>query len=85
MIAIMLMNNNINITTNAYSSNIAYDNNANSDNKHHAKSSDDDDDDYNAPNLPTKIIPTKTAWLKLSGKFPMGLGIPPLKINTMLE
>ena len=30
------------------------------------------------PNLPTNIIPTMIAWLKLSGKFLMGLGIPPL-------
>ena len=30
-----------------------------------------------APNLPAKITPTKIAWLKLSGKFPMSLGIPP--------
>ena len=37
------------------------------------------------PNLPTNIIPTKIAWLKLSGKSPMGLGIPPLKIKIMLE
>ena len=37
------------------------------------------------PNHATKIIPTKTAWLKLSGKFPMGPGIPPLKIKIMLE
>ena len=37
------------------------------------------------PNLPTKIIPTKTAWLKLSGRFPMGLGIPPLNIKILLE
>ena len=27
------------------------------------------------PNLPTQIIPTKIARLKLSRKFPMGLGI----------
>ena len=37
------------------------------------------------PNFPTKIIPTKIAWLKLSGEFPMGLGIPPLVIKIMLE
>ena len=30
------------------------------------------------PNLPTNIIPTKIAWLKLSGKSPMGLRIPAL-------
>ena len=36
------------------------------------------------PNLPTKIMPTKIAWLKLSGKFSMGLGIPPLKIKILL-
>ena len=37
------------------------------------------------PNLPTNITPTKIAWLKLSGEFPMGLGIPPLMIKIMLE
>ena len=39
----------------------------------------------NTPNLLTNIIPTKVAWLKLSGKFPMGLGIPPLRIEIMFE
>ena len=33
---------------------------------------------YITPNLPTNIVPTNIAWLKLSWKFPMGLGIPPL-------
>ena len=33
----------------------------------------------------TKNLPAKIAWLKLSGKLPMGLGIPPLEIKTMLE
>ena len=33
---------------------------------------------HTTPNPPTNIIPTKIAWRKLSGKFPMGLGIPPL-------
>ena len=37
------------------------------------------------PNLPTKIIPTTIARLKLSGKFPMGLEIPPLTIKILLE
>ena len=37
------------------------------------------------PNLPTKITPTKIAWLRLSGKFPMGLGIPPGKLKIVLE
>ena len=37
------------------------------------------------PNLPTKIIPTKIARLQSSGKFPMGLGIPPLELKIMLE
>ena len=37
------------------------------------------------PNPPTNIIPTNIAWLKLSGKFPMSLGIPPLKFKIMLE
>ena len=30
------------------------------------------------PNIPTKNLPTKVRRLKISGKFPMGLGIPPL-------
>ena len=33
------------------------------------------------PNLPTNIIPTNIAWLKLSGKLPMGKRIPTLKIK----
>ena len=37
------------------------------------------------PNLPTNIIPTGIAWVKLSGKSPLGLGTPPLKIKIMLE
>ena len=36
-------------------------------------------------NLPTEIIPTKFAGLKLSGKFATGLGIPPLNTKMMLE
>ena len=38
-----------------------------------------------APNLPTKIIPTKIAWLKLSRNFPMDMKMFPLKIKIMLE
>ena len=30
------------------------------------------------PNLPTNIVPTNIAWLKLSGKSPMDMRIPPL-------
>ena len=30
------------------------------------------------PNLPANIVPTNIARLKLSGKSPMGLEIPPL-------
>ena len=37
------------------------------------------------PNLPTNIVPTNIARLKLSRKSPMGLGIPPLKSNIILE
>ena len=37
------------------------------------------------PNLPAKIIPTNIAWLKLSGKFPMDMRIPPLWIKIVLE
>ena len=36
-------------------------------------------------NVPTNITPTNIARLKLSGKSPMGLGIPPLKIQIMFE
>ena len=37
------------------------------------------------PNLPTKTIPAKICWLELSGKFPLGVGIPPLEIDIPLE
>ena len=37
------------------------------------------------PNLPTNIIPTKIARLKLPGKSPMGMRIPPLIIQIMFE
>ena len=37
------------------------------------------------PNLLTKVIPAKIAWFKLSGKFPMVMGIPPLKMKITLE
>ena len=37
------------------------------------------------PNLPTNIVPTNISGLKLSGNFPMGLGIPTLKTKIMLE
>ena len=37
------------------------------------------------PNPPTNIIPTKIAWLKLFRTFPMGLGIPPLKLKSTVE
>ena len=30
------------------------------------------------PNLPSNIVPTNIARLKLSGKSPVGLGIPTL-------
>ena len=36
-------------------------------------------------NLPTKITPTKIAWLKISGKFPMHMRIPPLHIKITFE
>ena len=38
-----------------------------------------------SPNLPTNIIPTKIAWLKLSGEFPMDMIISPLLITILLE
>ena len=31
------------------------------------------------------IIPAKIRWLKLPGKFPVGMRIPPLKIQILLE
>ena len=37
------------------------------------------------PNRPMKNLPTKVRCLKISGKFPMGLGIPPLEFKTLLE
>ena len=43
----------------------------------------------NTPNLPTiplshyPIIPTKIGWLNISGKFPMGMIIPPLEIKIL--
>ena len=40
---------------------------------------------YCKADFPTNIIPTKIARLELSGKSPMGLGIPPLRIKVMLE
>ena len=40
---------------------------------------------WSTPNPPTNIIPTTIAWRKLSGRSPMGLGIPPLRIKMMLE
>ena len=43
------------------------------------------DPSSDTPNLPTNITPTNFAWLKLSGKSPTGLGIPPLLIKIMLE
>ena len=37
------------------------------------------------PNPPTNIVPTNIAWVKLSGKFPMDMRIPPLYIKIVLE
>ena len=37
------------------------------------------------PNLPARIIPTKIAWFRISGKFPMDVRIPPLGIKILLE
>ena len=37
------------------------------------------------PNLPTKIIPTQIAWLKIPRKSPVDMRIPPLIIEIMLE
>ena len=41
--------------------------------------------EQHTPNLPTKMIPAKTPWLKLVGKFPMDMGIPPHNIKILLE
>ena len=38
---------------------------------------------YVTPNLPTNITATNIAWLKLSGKFPMDMRIPPLWIKIV--
>ena len=38
-----------------------------------------------APNVPTKNLPGKIAWLKLSGKFPMDMRTPHLETKIMLE
>ena len=38
-----------------------------------------------APSPPTNITPTNIARLKLSGKFPMDMRIPPLGIKIVLE
>ena len=37
------------------------------------------------PNLPTKIVPTNIARVKHSGKSPMDMRIPPLRIKNVLE
>ena len=37
------------------------------------------------PNPLTNIVPTNISRLKLSGNFPMNLGIPPLQIKIVLE
>ena len=43
------------------------------------------EDKWTAPNLSTKLIPTKICWLKVSGKIPVDLGIPPLKLRLCLS
>ena len=43
------------------------------------------DGKVHSPNLPTNITSANIARLKFSGRSPMGLGIPPLMINIMLE
>ena len=37
------------------------------------------------PNLPNQFIPTKICWLRISRKFPVDLGIPPLSNKILLE
>ena len=37
------------------------------------------------PDLPTNIVPTNIAWLRLSGEFPMDMRIPLLWIKITLE
>ena len=38
-----------------------------------------------APYLPAKIFPAEVRYLKLSGKFPVGLGTPPPNIRFCLS
>ena len=40
---------------------------------------------FPATHLPAEIIPTKIRWLKLSGRSPMDIIIPPLKIKLCLS
>ena len=37
------------------------------------------------PDLPTKIIPTKIRWPKMSCKIPMNMRIPPLRLRLCLS
>ena len=37
------------------------------------------------PNLPTKSIPTKIRWRRISWKFPLVMRTPPLEVKIMLE
>ena len=37
------------------------------------------------PSLHTNIVPTNIAWLKVSGKSPIDMRIPPLQIKIVLE
>ena len=36
-------------------------------------------------NSVTQIVPARIAWLRLSGKYPVGLGIPPLEVKNLLD
>ena len=36
------------------------------------------------PSLPTKNLPAKIRWLEISGKLPMDMRIPPLKLKILL-
>ena len=73
-------NNNNNDNNNDNDDNTNASNNSNSSN-----SSNSLIDRHVTPDLPTKIIPAKIAWLKLSRKLHMGLGIPPFTLKILIE
>ena len=67
-------------------------NNNNSDNTHISNNNNSNNPTFEVgqprvgtPNLPAKIVPTKIVRLKLSGKLPVDVRIPPRKIQIPLE